>query len=280
MRRRMMTVSQRVPAWTRPWRTAACASAAATRWSSPATSGRRCTWWPRTTCAPAPAPSRRRWRPPTTGRAASSSPPRPSRAPPRCGIFAEEGLRVDCASGGELHLALKAGFDPERDRPARQREVRGRAADGRRGRRRAHRARRRRPRAARAHRPARAPPALLVRVTPGVEADTHERIMTGPRGLEVRLPPPSAAAIERPSRSPSGWRSSACTSTSARSSSTLRRSTPRSGRSRASATSPSTTSAAAWPSATRATTTRRSRRSGWPTSPTSRTTCSAPARSC
>ena len=29
-------------------------------------------------------------------------------------IFAEEGLSVDCASGGELHLALNAGFDPER----------------------------------------------------------------------------------------------------------------------------------------------------------------------
>ena len=29
-------------------------------------------------------------------------------------IFAQEGLSVDCASGGELHLALNAGFDPER----------------------------------------------------------------------------------------------------------------------------------------------------------------------
>ncbi|HEX5911111.1 MAG TPA: diaminopimelate decarboxylase [Thermoleophilaceae bacterium] len=29
-------------------------------------------------------------------------------------IFAEEGLSVDCASGGEMHLALNAGFDPER----------------------------------------------------------------------------------------------------------------------------------------------------------------------
>ena len=29
-------------------------------------------------------------------------------------IFAEEGLSVDVASGGELHLALGAGFDPER----------------------------------------------------------------------------------------------------------------------------------------------------------------------
>src|SRR6266536_880903 len=27
-------------------------------------------------------------------------------------IFAEEGLSIDCASGGELHMALAAGFDP------------------------------------------------------------------------------------------------------------------------------------------------------------------------
>src|SRR3954468_403221 len=29
-------------------------------------------------------------------------------------LFAEEGISVDCASGGELHLALKGGFAPER----------------------------------------------------------------------------------------------------------------------------------------------------------------------
>src|SRR3954464_6819323 len=29
-------------------------------------------------------------------------------------LFAEEGLGVDVASGGELHLALRAGFDPEK----------------------------------------------------------------------------------------------------------------------------------------------------------------------
>ena len=29
-------------------------------------------------------------------------------------LFAEEGLSCDVASGGELHLALHAGFDPER----------------------------------------------------------------------------------------------------------------------------------------------------------------------
>jgi diaminopimelate decarboxylase len=29
-------------------------------------------------------------------------------------LFAEEGISCDCASGGELHLALQGGFDPER----------------------------------------------------------------------------------------------------------------------------------------------------------------------
>src|SRR3954453_24228154 len=29
-------------------------------------------------------------------------------------LFAEEGLSVDCASGGEMHLALKGGVEPER----------------------------------------------------------------------------------------------------------------------------------------------------------------------
>ncbi len=51
-------------------------------------------------------------------------------------IFAEEGLSVDCASGGELHLALNAGLRPRADLPARQQQVRGRAGAGGRGRRR------------------------------------------------------------------------------------------------------------------------------------------------
>ena len=42
------------------------------------------------------------------------SPPRPSPAPPCCALFAQEGLWCDVASGGELHLALDAGFAPER----------------------------------------------------------------------------------------------------------------------------------------------------------------------
>ena len=44
-------------------------------------------------------------------------------------LFAQEGLGCDVASAGELHLALRAGFDPGDDRPARQR-ARRRASCG------------------------------------------------------------------------------------------------------------------------------------------------------
>ncbi len=45
-------------------------------------------------------------------------------------LFAAEGLWCDVASGGELHLALQAGFPAERIVHARQRQVRGGAAHG------------------------------------------------------------------------------------------------------------------------------------------------------
>ena len=48
----------------------------------------------------------------TTSR--SCSRPRRSRARRCCGSSREEGLACDVASGGELHLALRAGFDPAR----------------------------------------------------------------------------------------------------------------------------------------------------------------------
>ena len=110
-------------------------------------------------------------------------------------VFAEEGLAVDCASGGELHLALRAGFDPERvylhgnakseaelqmavdagvghvvlDGPDPDRLERI-VPPGRRQR-------------------------ALVRVTPGVHTDTHEAIMTGHAESKFGYPPPTAAAI-------------------------------------------------------------------------------------
>ena len=37
-------------------------------------------------------------------------------------LFAEEGLSVDVASGGELHMALRAGFDPDAHPHARQQQ--------------------------------------------------------------------------------------------------------------------------------------------------------------
>jgi diaminopimelate decarboxylase len=96
-------------------------------------------------------------------------------------LVAEEGLHLDVATGGELHVALRAGFDPDRlvlhgnnkseAELAHAREVgigrtvvdsfdeldrldRLHAADGRR-------------------------PRVLLRATPGVEAHTHEFVQTG-----------------------------------------------------------------------------------------------------
>jgi diaminopimelate decarboxylase len=110
-------------------------------------------------------------------------------------VFADEGLSVDCASGGELHLALRAGFDPAKvvlhgnakseselrmaveagvglivldgDDPRRLERMVG---EGRRQR-------------------------CLVRVTPGVHADTHEAILTGHADSKFGYPPQTAAAI-------------------------------------------------------------------------------------
>ena len=97
-------------------------------------------------------------------------------------LVAEEGLDLDVATGGELHVALHAGVPGRADRVPRQQQVDRRAAR-------------------RARRPASAgssstrstsstastllaardgdAPAVLVRVTPGVEAHTHEFIETG-----------------------------------------------------------------------------------------------------
>jgi diaminopimelate decarboxylase len=104
-------------------------------------------------------------------------------------LFAEEGLSCDVASGGELHLALVAGFDPARiymhgnnkstaelgqaleagvghiivdslDEIDRLERV----ADGR-------------------------PQRVLLRVTPGIRPDTHEKIATGQEDSKFGMPP-------------------------------------------------------------------------------------------
>jgi diaminopimelate decarboxylase len=108
-------------------------------------------------------------------------------------VFSEEGLGCDVASGGELHLALRAGFAPERlylhgnaksevelamaleagvgtvvldnEQDADRLLVLGGG------------------------------PRLLVRVLPGVDADTHEHILTGHAGSKFGLPPAAARAL-------------------------------------------------------------------------------------
>ena len=112
-------------------------------------------------------------------------------------IFAEEGLSVDVASGGELHLALNAGFDPERiylhGNAKSEAELRMAVeagvghvvldgADPERLERIVPEGRRQK---------------ALVRVTPGVAADTHEAIMTGHAESKFGYGPATANAIAR-----------------------------------------------------------------------------------
>ncbi|HWW68075.1 MAG TPA: diaminopimelate decarboxylase [Solirubrobacterales bacterium] len=103
-------------------------------------------------------------------------------------IFAEEGLSCDVASGGELHLALRAGFDPDRiymhgnnktEAELEQALAAGvghvivdsfdevdrleRVAAGR-------------------------PQRVLLRVTPGIRPDTHHRIATGQEDSKFGIP--------------------------------------------------------------------------------------------
>ena len=108
-------------------------------------------------------------------------------------VFAEEGLGCDVASGGELHLALRAGFAPERlylHGNAKSEAELAMALDagvgtvvldndddaerllalggG---------------------------PRLLLRVVPGVDADTHEAILTGQAGSKFGMAPAAARAL-------------------------------------------------------------------------------------
>jgi diaminopimelate decarboxylase len=103
-------------------------------------------------------------------------------------IFAEEGLSCDVASGGELHLALAAGFDPERIymhgnnkteaelQMALERDVGHIIVDS----------------FDEIDRLARLAPGsgrrVLVRVTPGIRPDTHEKIATGQEDSKFGIP--------------------------------------------------------------------------------------------
>ena len=110
-------------------------------------------------------------------------------------VFAEEGLGCDVASGGELHLALKAGFDPARLYLHGNAKSDGELAEALEAgvgtivldnAQEAQRlsallggARQR----------------VLLRVTPGVDADTHEAILTGQAGSKFGFAPVDARAL-------------------------------------------------------------------------------------
>jgi diaminopimelate decarboxylase len=111
-------------------------------------------------------------------------------------VFAEEGLGCDVASGGELHLALKAGFDPGRiflhGNAKSERELRlaveagvgwvvvDNADDV--------------GKLARVL-PAGARQRVLLRIRPGVDADTHAAILTGHAESKFGLDPREARAL-------------------------------------------------------------------------------------
>ncbi|HWT22086.1 MAG TPA: diaminopimelate decarboxylase [Solirubrobacteraceae bacterium] len=111
-------------------------------------------------------------------------------------VFAEEGLGCDVASGGELHLALRAGFAPERiylhGNAKSEHELRMAVdagagwvvldnADD----------------IAKLERvlPAGARQRVLLRVTPGVEAETHAAILTGHAESKFGFEPAHAAEV-------------------------------------------------------------------------------------
>jgi diaminopimelate decarboxylase len=111
-------------------------------------------------------------------------------------LFAQEGLGCDAASGGELHLALRAGFAPERiylhGNAKSEAELRmaldagvgtvvlDNAQEAARLAALVPRGRRQR---------------VLIRVTPGVDADTHEAILTGQAGSKFGFAPDDARAL-------------------------------------------------------------------------------------
>jgi diaminopimelate decarboxylase len=93
-------------------------------------------------------------------------------------LFAEEGLSVDVASGGELHMALKAGFDPDRihmhGNNKSDEEVLFAARAGIR-----HLILDSFDEIERCERLLDEPQRVLIRVTPGIRPSTHDYITTG-----------------------------------------------------------------------------------------------------
>jgi diaminopimelate decarboxylase len=114
-------------------------------------------------------------------------------------LFAEEGLSVDVASGGELHMALRAGFDPARihmhGNNKSDEEILFAARSGV-----GHLILDSFDEIERCERLLERPQDVLVRVTPGIKPSTHDYVQTGQLdskfgfGLEDGL---AASAIER-----------------------------------------------------------------------------------
>jgi diaminopimelate decarboxylase len=114
-------------------------------------------------------------------------------------LFAEEGLSVDVASGGELHMALRAGFDPARihmhgnNKSDEEILFASRAGVG-------HLILDSFDEIDRCERLLERPQDVLIRVTPGIKPSTHDFVQTGQLdskfgfGLEDDL---AARAIER-----------------------------------------------------------------------------------
>lgn len=113
-----------------------------------------------------------------------------------CRIVESEGLGLDVASGGELHVALAAGFPPERmvlhgnNKTDEEIEASVGAGVGRIAVDNLEEV----DRVARAARAAGRRQAVFVRVTPGVEADTHRHIITGHHESKFGLSIASGAA--------------------------------------------------------------------------------------
>src|SRR4051794_7995822 len=93
-------------------------------------------------------------------------------------LFAEEGLSVDVASGGELHMALRAGFDPDRihmhGNNKSDEEILLAARAGIR-----HLILDSFDEIERCERLLDAPQRVLIRVTPGIRPSTHDYVQTG-----------------------------------------------------------------------------------------------------
>lgn len=93
-------------------------------------------------------------------------------------LFAEEGLSVDVASGGELHMALRAGFDPDRihmhGNNKSEEEILLAARAGVR-----HLILDSFDEIERCERLLEEPQRVLIRVTPGIKPSTHDYITTG-----------------------------------------------------------------------------------------------------